>query len=369
MLCQSLCLAGALYREQGLKPRHACWLADLFVEQESLTCRTRLRLALGYATALVIAGVVIVEAGNLLLMLFAGALLAIFLRAISDLLSRHSPLGPKWAYGATVLGIAAACALGGWLLSPQISNQVQKLNTELPGAIQNVRSNLEQYSWGKYVLSQDFDPSSLVEKSGSTIRRVTGAVSTTVTATANVLIVLIFGLYLGAQPELYTRGVLLLMPPHRRERGKEVMEDLRSTLAWWLVGRIASMLIVGVLTTVGLMLLNIPLAITLGIFASLLTFIPNLGPVISAIPAMLLGLVNGPSTAFHVVLLYLGIQMVESYLITPVIQKKAVSLPPVLTLAAQILLGIFFGLLGLVVATPLTAAGLVLVRKLYVEKD
>lgn len=316
---------------------------------------------------LAIAAVVGTQTGNLVLMLFAGALLAVFLRIMSNWVCAHTPISSNWAFGVVVLGVALVIVSGGSLLSPQISTHVDELKHSLPGAVRDVRAKLEDYSWGCQLLSQDFDLSSRFGKSRSTIKSVTGAASTTLTLTTNLLIILIFGLYLGAQPRLYVRGFLQLFPKEKRENINELLEEVRSTLAWWLLGRFSSMAIIGILTSVGLLLLDIPLAVPLWIFAALLTFIPNIGPVISALPALLLGFVQGPATALNVFFLYVGTQTVESYLITPMIQKKAVSLPPVLTLSAQILMGLLFGAMGLLVATPITAAGLVLIRRLYVD--
>jgi predicted PurR-regulated permease PerM len=145
------------------------------------------------------------------------------------------------------------------------------------------------------------------------------------------------------------------------------LDSVADTLWWWLVAKIASMLVVGALTWIGLVALNVPLAFTLAVIASLLTFIPNIGPVLSAVPAMLLGLLQSPITAVWVALLFIVIQTVESYLITPVFQQRAISLPPALVIAAQVLMGVLSGGLGLIVATPLAAAISVLVKELYMR--
>jgi predicted PurR-regulated permease PerM len=135
----------------------------------------------------------------------------------------------------------------------------------------------------------------------------------------------------------------------------------------WMFGKVLSMIAVGALTWLGLGLLGIPLALSLAVLAAALTFIPNFGPVLSAVPAVLLGLMNSPARAAYVALLYVGIQTAESYVLTPIFQKKAGALPPALLIVAQVAMGSLSGGIGLAVATPLTAALLVLVRHLYVE--
>jgi predicted PurR-regulated permease PerM len=124
---------------------------------------------------------------------------------------------------------------------------------------------------------------------------------------------------------------------------------------------------IGLLTGIGLALLGIPLAFVLAVIAALLTFVPNIGPVVSAVPAVLLGLIRSPGTALAVLGLYLGVQMVESYLLSPIIDRKTVYLPPAATIAAQLVMGVAAGLLGVALATPLLAVAIVLVRTLYVE--
>jgi predicted PurR-regulated permease PerM len=197
--------------------------------------------------------------------------------------------------------------------------------------------------------------------------RITGAVSITLSALTSLLLVGFFGLFLSAAPQLYRAGFLHLLPKPSRPRAETVLDKVGGTLWWWLLARFGSMTVVGVLTWIGLLALNVPLAFTLALVAALLTIIPNIGPVLSAIPALLLALLQSPAAALWVGGLYLAIQTVESYLITPIFQQRVVSLPPALVIGAQVLMGVLFGLPGLIVATPLTATLFVLVRELYVK--
>ena len=146
-----------------------------------------------------------------------------------------------------------------------------------------------------------------------------------------------------------------------------MLHEVHEVLRWWLLGKMVAMVLVGTLTTIGLWLLGIPLPVALGVIAAMLTFIPNFGPVLSAIPALLLAFVASPMSAVYVGLLYLVIQTVESYLITPLIQQRTVSLPPALTVLAQVGMGVLFGVPGIVLAAPMAAMAMVLVTKLYIE--
>jgi predicted PurR-regulated permease PerM len=191
-------------------------------------------------------------------------------------------------------------------------------------------------------------------------------VTATFGALANVVLVLFMAVLFAAQPKLYVDGTLRLVPKHKRERVAEVMQQVGDTLLRWMVGQLCLMLFVAVASAVGLWLLGVQAALALGLIAGLLTFIPFLGPLLGGLLMILVSLSDGMMTAAWVALLYIGIQSVEG-LLEPLVQQKAVYLPPVLLLVAQLALGVLVGLVGVVLATPLAAALMVLVQKFYVE--
>ena len=133
------------------------------------------------------------------------------------------------------------------------------------------------------------------------------------------------------------------------------------------MGQFLAMLFVGVATTIGLMLIGAPLALVLGLIAALLDFVPIVGPIAAAVPGILLALTAGPSTALYAALVYLVVQQLEGNLITPLVQQKMISLPPVLVLFAVVSAGLLLGIPGVIVATPLALLIMVLVRMLYVQ--
>ena len=147
----------------------------------------------------------------------------------------------------------------------------------------------------------------------------------------------------------------------------EVWNAVGDTLRRWLVGRAVLMVVNGVMTAAGLWLLGIPLALTLGTIAGLLNFVPNIGPIIAGVPAVLIAWTMGPMPALYVLVLYIVLQSLDGYVLTPLIQQRTVSLAPALTIAAQLLFGVLAGTMGLLLATPMTAAALVLINKLYLE--
>jgi predicted PurR-regulated permease PerM len=166
---------------------------------------------------------------------------------------------------------------------------------------------------------------------------------------------------------MYRKGLIALIPPAHRERVDEALCETATVLRSWLLGKFVVMAYVGVLTTAGLALLGVPLAFALGLIAALLDFIPNFGPIIAFVPAGLIAVAVDPMLAVWVALIYLVAQMSESYVVTPLVQRKASHLMPAAIIFGQIALGVMFGVLGLLFAEPLVAAGQVLVRKLYIE--
>jgi predicted PurR-regulated permease PerM len=177
----------------------------------------------------------------------------------------------------------------------------------------------------------------------------------------------VIGVYLAADPDLYLRGVGHLVPVRHRQVTRELLEAIGHTLRWWIVGQLVTMTTVGLLTYIGLSLLHVPLALILGLVAFLLTFIPFIGAITAAIPVILVAFSQGATTGLYALAVYAGIEMFEGYVLSPLVQRHSVSLPPALTIAAQVLLGVLLGVLGIALATPLAALTLVVINRLYVE--
>ncbi|MBW3563461.1 MAG: AI-2E family transporter [Acidobacteria bacterium] len=301
------------------------------------------------------------KASSIILILFAGILLAIFLRSIADAVHSAMPLPRHWAVLLTTVVLIAGTALAIWLMAPRASEQARELSSALPDAVDDLKNQLpgdETISKviGQYERELVMEPEEIGRYVRSSIAVLTG-----------VLVFGFVGFYLAFTPRIYEEGLLWLVPPSARGRTEEVLLACRSTLAWWLVGRFGSMAIVGAATWLGLFILGVPLALVLGIIAALFSFVPYIGPLLSAIPAILLGLAESPRTGLLVAVLYLVIQLLESYLLTPLIERRTVWLPPAMTILAQMLMGLLFGALGVIVATPLLAVIVVLVKMLLIE--
>ncbi len=327
----------------------------------------RMLMTVGMTALIIILLLSLWYAANVFLLIFAGILLAIFLRGLSDKVSEHTPLSGKWSLALVGFALIAIVAAAFWLLAPNVAAQVNQLTESVPRALARIQQNLGQYPWVQSAIARAPSIQQLLPDPADIFGRITGLFSSTLSVLANTVVVLFIGIYVAVDPGLYRRGVVRLVPLHKRARADEVLQALSHTLWSWLITRLFSMAVVGVLTSLGLWLLGIPLVLTLGLTAALLTFIPTIGPIISAVPAVLLGMLQGPTEAVYVIVLYLAIQTVESYFIPPLVQQRALSMPPALVISALILLGVLLGFLGLMLATPLAAAALILVQMLYIE--
>jgi predicted PurR-regulated permease PerM len=190
---------------------------------------------------------------------------------------------------------------------------------------------------------------------------------TTSSVIVGAFLIFITGIYLVAEPGRYLRGLVSLVPPEGRERFRRALNAVGSDLRGWILGTAINMVIIGVLTTIGLLFLGVPAALVLGLIALILEFIPFYGPILSALPAIAVALLTSPTLALWVALLYLGIQQSEGHLISPLVMRGVVRLPPALTVLIGAFMAILFGFLGLILAVPSLATALVLFRRLYVK--
>ena len=305
--------------------------------------------------------------GNVLLLIFAAILVGVFLHGLSDLLQTHTRLSPAWSLTVVVLVLLILFGLSFWLFAASIIEQTRQLAEQLPQAAQQARQRIEQYSWGRQILQLAPRAGEGGQGGGGLLSAVTGFFTATLSGLINFVVVLIVGLYLAADPGTYTGGLVRLLPRRKRTRAREVLGALGFMLRRWLIGRFVVMAANGALTGVALSLLGIPLALVLGLLTGILNFVPNIGPILAGIPAVLLAFTEGPTQVLWVVALFLVIQNLEGFVLTPLVEQQTVALPAAAIILSQVLLGVLFGSLGVLLATPLTASVLVLVKLLYIE--
>lgn len=313
----------------------------------------------------VLGGVVLlllVLAPTAFFVIFAGLLLAAGLTGAGDWIARRAGIGRGWAIALLLLGIVVAIVILSFLFAPAVATQIDELSRTLPDAVDSLRAKVAGYGWLDRLIATLQPSSALPDGTGAVA---VGAFSSVLGAAANVLIALIIGIYGALSPGIYRRGLLALLAPSLRPSGDEVARAVIRVLQRWLGAQLVSMTVVGVLTTIGLWLVGVPLALLLGLIAGLLGFVPNIGPIIAAVPALLLASTLGGSEVLMTAGIFLVVQGLESYLITPQIQQETVSLPPALLLAAQLTLGLIYGLAGLLLAGPLTAVAMTLTNALY----
>lgn len=310
-------------------------------------------------------------AANFFFLVFGGIIFAVVISALSHFVSDKTPL--SYSLSVALVLVLLVVLIGGaiWLLAPAVSQQADELATSLPKAFDQFRGTLSQTKWGQKLLAGiPENPGQLLSSDNlgkGVLSQMTGVFSSTLGGLVNILIVVITGIYLAASPDTYRKGFVKLFNPTYRSRLLTVMDQCYDTLKNWFISRSITMTVVGVVTSIGLAILGVPFAIVLGIIAGILNFIPNLGPYIALAPALLVALPGGMSQVLYVFLLYMGVQSLEGYVLTPLLDKKFVSLPPALLLFGQVLLGVLVGLAGVLFASPLIAVLLVIVQELYIK--
>lgn len=336
--------------------------------------RSHILFALLATTAVVLGVLVLHGLVDVWLLTFGGVLAAVALHGLGAWLAERAPLSTEVAVGLVCLAVFVVFAALLFWMGPAFVEGLAQLQERFPAAIEQVRGLVDDYprldsrleSLSEQVSGGELG-SGLLGRAGELFSAVFGVFSSLLGGLTGVLVIAIVAIYGALHPSAYTGALVALLPERRKARAREVLTELAHALRWWLIGRGSSMVVVGLLTWGGLLLLGMPSAGTLALLAALLSFVPNVGPVLSAVPAVLVGFSEGPTTALWVVGLYVAVQTVESYVVTPLIQQRVVALPPASVIVVQLAFGTAFGLLGLLFATPLAVVAMVLVQMLWIE--
>lgn len=326
----------------------------------------RVLIVVGLATLAIILVYFLGQIIDVMLLAFSGVLVAVAIDGFTRLIDRHTPLSRNLSLAlAGVLIIGFFVAVGAFI-GPEIAQQVPELFRQLPRAFQGLVSTLQQlpgYDAAKEIVEdgEAMPGLDLLTQMGGTF------FSTVLGVVTALLIVPLLGIYLVLNPKSYIDQLLLLLPSSKRKRVGQVFAQTGKVLRLWMLSRLISMVFVGVTTAVGLALLGVPLALALGLTAGLLTFIPYLGPILAAIPTVLVALMESPALALYAGLLYAAVEQVESSVVQPLAQKGVVHLPPAYTVVIQLVGGMTAGMVGVILATPLAVAAAVMVQMLYIE--
>jgi predicted PurR-regulated permease PerM len=333
---------------------------------------------------------------------FFGVLLGIVLSSGVDRLERFRI--PRGLGAVLILLLVLGALTGiGFLAAPQISGQMGELRRQVPQAIDRAERWIQERGGGVAELiqatsdttapadsaagatpaardttgqaePQDRKTGGQVDIRKSLTQQLSGigqtffsVFSSTVAVLGALLILLFVAIFVAADPGLYHRGLMHLFPHPARPRAGEVLSATATTLRRWLLMQMVAMLAIGSVTTVVLLLLGVKAAVALGIIAGLLEFIPYVGPILSAVPAIAMALVDGPEKVIYVAIAYTAIQQLEGVVLQPLLMKEGLELPPVMTILGQALSALVFGFLGLLLAVPLLATVMVPVKLLYVR--
>jgi predicted PurR-regulated permease PerM len=299
---------------------------------------------------------------DLLLLVFASVLVAIFFRSLANVIAKQTTISPSWSLAIAVVLVAVFFGLITTLFGTTIRQNVSTLMEELPAAWQAIRGRIGEVRW----LLDALDRAGQALLTSNMMSRIGGALGAVMGAFTNIFLVLFAGLYIAAQPGLYRSGFLKLVPPQDRPRIDATLVRCGVFLRNWLLGQLIAMVVVGTLTWAGLQLLQVPSALALGLFAGLAEFVPILGPIAAAIPALIIAFSQDSRLALWVLAMFVVIQQLEGNVLQPIIQRRMVALPPAVTLFAVIAFAILFGAMGALLAAPLAVVTLVLVQDLYI---
>lgn len=327
--------------------------------------REKVWMTIGITALAVTVFLILNKSLNVLLIVFAGVLLAVYFRGLANKIQRKT----GWKEGLCVglsFGISFLIIGGiGYLFGAKIQSQISELMETLPEMIDKTRQTMENSKVGSQVLDNLSSKENMekFQKFGGTFFQSTFGIF------GDIYAILFIGVFMAISPNTYVKGVIKLIPKNGQEKAADIMEKLGEQLRKWLKGQLIAMSVVFVMTAVGLLIIGVPLWLVLALFAGLISFIPNFGPLIALIPATLVGLLESPQMALMIVGLYVLIQFIESNFITTTIQKKMINMPPALILISQLIMGSISGGWGLLLATPITVVIMVLVKELYLTDE
>jgi predicted PurR-regulated permease PerM len=326
---------------------------------------------LGWVLLAVLVAGLLLRTIDVVVVLFLAIILAVYLTAVSGFLKRRAELPPALALaGAVVLTLGGLVGII-FLIAPAVAAQVQDLVTNLPGFLTELDQSIDRLLRSVPVLrrgvTEGGGPGLLATALTETFGVVRGAVVPYLKGGLELLIVgvsvFVMALYLSRNPATYVEGLVALTPPGRRSLTRVILYDLNTTLHAWVVGQIIAMVVLAALTTLGLWILGVPYFLAFGVFAGVAAIVPFFGTLFSTlIPALFALGVAGLPKALAVAALGIGVHLIEANFVAPIVMERKVNLPPVITIAGVLLIGKLFGLAGLIVAVPILAFVMVLIR-------
>ena len=300
---------------------------------------------------------------DVLLLVFAAILVAILLQGAASLLAEYARVPAAWSLPLGTILLAAGIGLCIYLFGAQLAGELSQLAERLPDALDTAGARL-----GIENSARRLEDAITAETGSGVLSRVTRWSFSLFGILANIALVLVAAVYLAADPRTYRRGFAMLFPRDQHERVFDALDSTGRVLRHWLAGQFVTMILVGVLSALVYWWIGLPSPIALGVIAGVTNFIPFVGPFVSAIPPLLLALAMSGDAILWTLAAVVVIQQFEGNVATPLIQRRAVSLPPAVGVFAVVVFGLVFGVMGVFFAVPLAASLQVLIRKLWVRQ-
>jgi len=303
-----------------------------------------------------------IRLSNLWMLIFGSVLVAVILRSIADPLVRRTRLGDTLATLVAVLVVVAFIAAVSIFFGQTIATQLSGLAERVPAAWSLVRAEVAASPFGDQILNA---ASAIMGQAGRALVIAQRVAMSVISGVTTLVLVAVAGIFLAMQPVAAREGVLALVPKSRRPRLREVLNACGRALKGWLRAQVISMLVVGSLVGFGLWLIGVPSPVALGLLTGLAQFVPVVGPIVSAVPALLVAATGGTHLTLMTLALYVGVSQLEANIITPLVQRNVASLPIVMGIFAVVGIGSLFGPLGVLFATPLALVLYTMVTMLY----
>jgi predicted PurR-regulated permease PerM len=322
--------------------------------------RRQFQIALTWVSAALLVWIMW-DARLAILLAFGAFLTAILLGSLGGIIARWTYVSEKVGLALATVLVIAVFGLTAWRFGSQLTSEFSSVMRQVDAGQQALQSIFAQHVGGNL-------GSTVAAKGSSFITSLVADLASLGLRFLEALVVLVItAIYLAAQPQLYSRGIIAMFRPQSRPRVREMIDLVETALRRWLLGQLVLMLIVGVLTLVALLIIGIPDAAALALIAGLAEIVPYVGPFISAVPALLVALTLGWWPVLWTALAYLVVHLIEGYLAAPLLERHFITIPPALILIGIVAVDLVFGTAGIVLAAPITVVIYVLIKANYVE--
>jgi predicted PurR-regulated permease PerM len=301
---------------------------------------------------------------SILLMAMAGVLIAVYFHGLAGLIQRKTRLRKRTSLLISIIATTLILFALTWIIGNKIQRQVVELSVSLPQTVSAARIKMSETPIGQKILEYTSG-----DNSQKLMDTATNFFSTSFGVLGDLYIIIFLSIFFTSDPRLYEQGILFLFPPSQKNKGKIIMSRISTSLKGWLKSILISMVLITILISLSLTLLHMPATMVLGIITGLLEVIPNFGPIIAMIPGVLLAFTISTKMAVLVALIYIAAQTIVASIVTPLLQKKIINLPPALTLISQLIMGALSGVMGIILAVPLLSIVIILVDELYIKRN